>query len=188
VFAMLAKDPAYRPTLAQVRFVITDVRTGTQPQHVATEFVGQRLVKPGRSWAPIIGLLTLVLGIMIGAILTSRSRSVRQPAKDAPVVDAQVPIAEPALPEPTLPEPTPQVETVVKESPRAHGGSGEHSSATNRAPKAAVVVPASLPADAGVDAIVIDTPEATLPPKTKTQSWTDRNQTINPFTKKKTTP
>ena len=190
LFAMLAKDPAYRPTLAQVRSVIADVRTATPSQRVATEFVGQRLPQAkSRAWiSAIAAVLTLAFGIAIGALFVTRT-STHTTRSDAAV---QAPVA---LPMPTQP---PQEDPVVPAAtpdsavspPRSRSRSGSAASRSQKAGSAVVAVPLSPPpaVDAGIDAAIEVTPEVTPPPKAKTPPWTDRNQTINPFTKRKVTP
>jgi len=66
MYAMLAKDPGYRPSLAQVRHVIASVRS----QALGAEFTPHTAsVNAGhqRVWVALLILLALFVGIVIGA-------------------------------------------------------------------------------------------------------------------------
>ncbi len=69
LFAMLAKDPAHRPTLAQVRSVIAGLRTSTPSRQVASKFIGFRAPKKRlRSVAiAMAAIAALIIGAAIGA-------------------------------------------------------------------------------------------------------------------------
>lgn len=191
LFAMLAKDPAHRPTLAQIRAVIADTRTSMSSQRAATEFVGPRAVRSRTRNLTIvvIALAALVGGITIGTRLTSRSGG-DAPAKSEPVIKSD-PVVPPTAPAPNAavaPSPAPSDPVVNQPAPPRNSGSGVRPAAL-KPPKAgsSVVTPAA-PADAGID--VLDdgppppppAPEKAIP---KAKQSVDRNQTINPFAKKR---
>lgn len=78
LFAMLAKDPARRPTLAQLRSVLANLRGSSPPQQAATVLVGTRLPRRGTLHAAIaviaaIGILTA--GALLGVVVSSSIRS-----------------------------------------------------------------------------------------------------------------
>jgi serine/threonine-protein kinase len=189
MFAMLAKDPAHRPTLAQVRAVIAAARNdGRSSQRAETEFVGHRAPRAWkRGWTiAIIATIALIGGITIGTRLSAPSEPEKPIEKPAPPV---------AVPPPT-PAPTAPIERVAPvvdasvdapkstpPSPPLNTGSAERQS-----PK--IVTPAvpAAPIDAGVDARVEDAPppppvpEKTLPvPKPRV----DPNKIVDPFAKKR---
>lgn len=202
LFAMLAKDPAQRPTLEQFRAVIAAVRSNTMARHAPTEYVGPRAA-PSRTKSLLvtaIALLALVGGITIGAVLTTRSNGTSAPrdastpnqtaiqktAVPAPIYATPAPTTPQIMPTPT-PTPTPIAPTPPPQ-PRAI--------TPRTAPKtgSASVIPAAVPADAGVDAEEDPIPPPPPPPPEKTVPKVkpptppappiDRNQTINPFAKK----
>ena len=77
LFAMLAKDPDHRPTLAQIRSVVADLRTSQQQD--ATMLISAQLPKKRGPRAAITGfaaLGVLVAGAILGATvsLTIRAR------------------------------------------------------------------------------------------------------------------
>ena len=181
LFAMLAKDPAYRPTLAQVRAVIADAREAAPSQRAATEFVRPIAVKPRRGAFAIaaVVLIALVGGITIGTRVRTQPSGVPgdAAAEASPSPRANMPTSTtaPAVPETllpdasTVPDPPPAVPTQKPRSTRT-----SRPTAPRQLPKAgsaslpvAPVTPVT-PVDAGV--------EAAKP--------IDRNQTINPFKRK----
>jgi serine/threonine protein kinase len=98
LFAMLAKDPAYRPTLAQVRSVLAAVRDeGRQSRRAATELVVPRAPKT-RAGAIAIVAAALIGGILIGAVLAGKSSGEAQ---------REVPVAAPTAAPAPIATPTP---------------------------------------------------------------------------------
>jgi len=199
LFAMLAKDPAHRPTLAQVRAVVANAATMRPGRDAApTIFVRPR---PSRSMGGAIALAiavaALVGGITIGAALTSRG-PLREGwhggpgagASDAP--PARSTTAAPPTPVAVDAKTTataaidagldvPPVQSIQppRTSPRIDGG------------RAAIEVPTSP--DAHTDAASVEPPDAPLPkppdatppprPSKPSPRPIDKNQTVNPFAK-----
>jgi len=196
LFAMLAKDPAHRPTLAQFRAVIVNVRTATPSQRAATEFVAPHVAKPQRRSFAIaaVVLIALVGGITIGTTVGKRPSSAPVAAPTDPPSDVRVsapivlpaappiesPIESPFSPDPTTPPPPPQPRSV---------GSASRPSIVRQTPKAGSAPSAPVaPVDAGVDAHAEESPTPLPPTPDKTVPKTrpvDRNQTLNPFAKKR---
>lgn len=188
LFAMLAKDPAHRPTLAQVRSVIADVRTGSNSQRAATEFVNPRATRVQR-WVTIsvITVLALIGGIAIGAATMHRRN---REAVDTPTVRTP-PASHGAAPMITLPiTPAAPVHAVVPPSvpvqaPEPH----VISRAPSKVLRQPVVVPTVTQADAGIPEIPITSERLPYKPSPKAKSPIDRNLTLDPFSKKiKATP
>jgi serine/threonine-protein kinase len=191
LFAMLAKNPAHRPTLAQFRAVVADVRTATPSQRAATEFVGTRAAtKPQRQIFVIAAVLVaLVGGIAIGTTAGKRPSEAHVVAPTDPSLNvyASPPIALPAtLPaeSPVAPDPKP----TPPPQPRSVGSASRPSSG-RQPPKVGSAASAPIaPVDAGVDAHAEESPMPSLSmpdktvPKTK---FVDRNQTLDPFAKKR---
>ena len=195
LFAMLAKDPAYRPTLAQVRSVIAAavVRAPTPSQRAATEFVGPRAPKARMRGMTIaaIALLAMIGGITIGVTLTTRgtgSNPIEHVAAPlAPPTTTVMPACEAPSAATVSIDPSPEVP-----APRPRSaGSGERPRPSRQLPRtgsAAVVT--VVPVDASVD--VVEEPPPPPPPvlleKTaptpKPPTAIDRNQTMNPFANK----
>jgi serine/threonine protein kinase len=191
LFAMVAKDPAHRPTLEQVRAVIAGASISTSAKSAATEFVGHRIAKHRRRKLAIgaVVLIALVGGLTIG-MNVGRRQNVVAPTGHPPGEDAAPPIATPVAP-PVKPPITPPIETPVtadlKPAPPPRNTGSASRSRTERQPKPGNVnsVPAAQ-VDAGVDAAepppspspMIDKPV----PKDKP---VNPNQTINPFAKKR---
>jgi eukaryotic-like serine/threonine-protein kinase len=191
LFAMLAKDPDHRPTLAQVRAVIAAVREDESPQRAKTEYVG-RAPRAGRRLAIIAtAVVALVGGVTIGTILTATPSDTEKADKDASTPlphEAKIPapVVVPAAPAasavPATPAPT--------ESPKT-----EHPSPTRptrrveppRQPPRIGSATATVPVDTGGTDPVVEIPKPlTTPPPA---APIDRNQTVNPFAKKhKVTP
>jgi len=171
LFAMLAKEPAHRPTLAQFRAVVAAARND-DPQRAPTEFVSPRpIARTRKLW---IAVIALAGGIAIGAALTSGSKKgTATPSPRAPTHVTETPIA-------TVDASAPPVDTVDN---IPHVQAPPPNTASVRVPpKHAVTPPAPI---AAVDAGVAETTaRPTLPP---TPPAVDRNQTINPF-KRKVTP
>ena len=194
LFAMLAKDPAHRPTLEQVREVLAAVRSNTSARHAPTEYVGARPAARPKSLITAIALLALVGGITIG-VLTPWSNgggSLPHDVPNPPTMQKTSPTPAPiyAAPAPSPPQPTIEP-TPAPTQPRT--GNSTHVVPPRTTPKAgsATGVPDTVPTDAGVDAQEEDPvpppPEKTMPkvkPPTPTAPLIDRNQTINPFAKK----
>ena len=84
LFAMLAKDPAHRPTLSQVRSVIAGLRISTPSQQAATAFIEAQSPRRRLRRATIIMLAIAALatgatsGLAIGTAISSRS-NISQP-------------------------------------------------------------------------------------------------------------
>ena len=192
LFAMLAKDPAYRPTLAQVRSVIAAVRTVATSQRAATEFVRPRAATPQRRTLAIaaVVIIALVGGITIGVTMGQRSNEAPVVAPTDPPPNAHVPptsapsVAPPATPPVASPAVTDSKPTQPQPQPRDDGSASRPSTA-RQPPKSGSAASATVtPVDAGVDAHVEErppVPDKTVP-KTKP---VDRNQTIDPFAKKR---
>jgi len=196
LFAMLAKDPAHRPTLAQVRAVIAATRNDARSsQRAETEFMGPRAISTWkRSWAIVaVVLVALVGGITIGARLTSTSDPVVTPPLPAPVPTPPITRVAPA-PIAHRPTATPIVDDAkLAPPPSRNTGSGSRGSGVNavrQPPKAGSGTAA--PIDAGIDSQIEAAPPP-VPEKVTTTPSTpstpkpgiDRNQTVNPFTKKR---
>lgn len=185
LFAMLAKDPAHRPTLAQIRSVLADARTSTPSQRAATELVTPRVQQPKPMVLAIV-VTTLIAGIAIGAVLTRREAT-RVPVAAptiAPIDGGSASIVTQALTIPPDAAPAPM---------QHHGGSGSPSHGKVRlAPQnvGSAAIAAPLLPDGGVDAaVIIDQPPMapqSAPVKTESRPIrsVDRNQTINPFAKR----
>jgi serine/threonine protein kinase len=195
LFAMLAKDPAHRPTLAQVRSVIVDVRTSPS-QRAATAFVGPRTAK-ARTRVPAIAaivLVTLIGGITIGTTL-SKDGAGGTAHPIAPVVTTALPTTAviPASPAPVALSVVPPV--AINPTPEApvprprSAGSGARPSLSRQLPRPSSTAAAVVPVDAGVDAAVEEPPPPPPVPekaatKPKPPTSIDRNQTVNPFANK----
>ena len=186
LFAMLAKDPAHRPTLAQVRAVVAGVRAPA-PSRAETELVVPRETRPGAKVAGIAAA-TLVVGIAIGAIATFKSDDppVPQPAATTAVpavVAASVPTAAPI-------EPAPAVGSGSASRPATRASrSIAHIARTSPPPVPAPPIAPATPPDAGVELDASPPPPRPpdpmpIPRPTKI----DRNQTVNPFAKHKVSP
>jgi serine/threonine-protein kinase len=197
LFAMLAKDPAHRPTLAQVRSVIADVRF-TPSQRAATERVAPRLPKTTtRAGTVAVAAITLIGGIVIGAVLTSRLRgeASRETPVTAPVAPVEAPAAltvPDAAPSAPIPRPRDAGSSRVTDAVPSHR---THSSVSRPPPpkvSATITAPAPVSLDGGVaaaTATVVDAPppapavpEKTMPRPNKPM---DKNQTVNPFPTKR---
>jgi serine/threonine-protein kinase len=80
LFSMLAKDPSYRPTLAQVRNVIASLRSPStsagRALRAATE--GPRGDLRSRVWVAALVAFALFIGIVIGATLLGRTSTVTE--------------------------------------------------------------------------------------------------------------
>ena len=198
LFAMLAKDASHRPTLAQFRAVIADVRT-VASQRAATEFVAPLVTQPKRRTLAIaaIVIVALIGGITIGMTLGKRSN--RTPVIVLPNAHVPPSLAPPAKPPATPPPVESPVESLAvpdppptqpQTQPRS-GGSASRPSTARQPPKtdSAVSAPvAPAPIDAGVDARAAERPVPPPPPaveKPPKDKPVDRNQTLNPFAKKR---
>ena len=175
LFAMLAKDPAHRPTLAQFRAVLADAGATPPSQRAATEFVGPRAPSAvtRKFKIALIAIAALVGGITIGTKLTTKSTTPPAAPITAPTEPTAPRIEQAAPPAPaTLPADAPGPDTIeapVRSTTR---------STPSRAAKQgrAITPPAVAPTPQTVDAGVAETPKP--PPAV------DRNQTINPFKRK----
>ena len=185
LFAMLAKDPAHRPTLEQVRKVIADSRGASTSQRAATEFVGLRAAKQRRRKITIgvVVLLALIGGVTIGVSVGSRPSP-----REAPVVAPTTPPPHkdvaPAAPPAVAPSIDASTKPDLKPAPAAplrNVGSASRPKTEHPKPNNVVIAP-TAPIDADVDAAEI--PVAT-PPVIDKPKPIDRNQTINPFAKKR---
>ena len=189
LFAMLAKDPTYRPTLAQVRSVLagTKIATGTPSQRAATEIVAPDHVPKMKSGWTIVAAIAIALtgGIVIGTAVTSKSRGDRQreiPAITAPAITAPrdrlslVPIVRDAAigAIPTDPTPRAQPKIPMDRTPRLRVRPLADGSA-------AIAAPAIAPLDAGVDATIVDLPSPR--PARRPIDRPYRDQTMDPFVK-----
>ncbi len=199
LFAMVAKDPDHRPTLAQVRSVLAGVRA-TSSQRAETEIVVPRMrpaVTSSRRLTATaiiaIGLVAMVGGILIGSALTAR-------ATTPSIKDAGTPHQVPAPAPSAIVPPAPDAAIVVtpidvppaKTPPRAPEPPPHPS--PPKPPSS--IIPEHV--DAGVDlAIEIDaappppTPPPAPPPppeRPRPKKPIDRNQTMNPFAKHKVNP
>lgn len=195
LFAMLAKDPGHRPTLAQVRAVVAAVQSRQPEDKAATVFIGPRMPRTrSQVLAVTLGIVAtaLIAGIAIGTRMTSNnSELLRAPADGvtpavaphppvppvAPIAPAMVDAKPDPLPLPPLPPPQ------QKTSPLPKAGS-----ATIIAP----IAPATR--DAGIDADGVEEPPSpppppiVQPPKPIDRNPTkpiNRDQTVNPFAKKR---
>ncbi len=199
LFAMLAKDPEHRPTLAQVRAVLADARTSTPSQRAATEFVSPRAAKPRRRTLAIAAavIAALIGGITIGTTVGKRPSGVPLTTPTNPPPNAA---GSPAIQPPPveLPAPPPvEVPVTADRKPTLQQQSRSAGSASRptarQTPKASSTASAPVaPVDAGVDAPAEENPPPPTPnkpvPKTKSGDQTksvDRNQTIDPFVKKR---
>jgi len=194
LFAMLAKDPGHRPTLAQFRAVIADARTSTSSQQAATEFVRPRAATPQRRTLAIaaVVIVALVGGITIGTTVgkspsaapvvapTDPAPNAHAPPTNAPAIAPPTtpPVEPPAAPDPKPPPPSQQSRTGSNTRP-----------AVRQPPKAGSAASAPVaPIDAGVDAHAEESPTPPPPVPDKAvprPKRVDRNQTINPFAKKR---
>ena len=184
LFAMLAKDPAYRPTLAQFRAVIANVRAPTQ-QNAATEFVGLRAARHRRRAFAIaaVVLAALVGGIIIGVRVGERGRQapIVAPAKPPLPSESQQPEIPPRIEQPIATQIATPVDTA---SVTGTTSTPARRNVTRTDVKRQPSRVASPSTDAGVDAM---SNAASIPPTQidkPADKSVDRNQTINPFKKR----
>ena len=198
LFALLAKDPDHRPTLAQVRSVIADVRTGTPSQRAQTEYVG-RDVAPPRSPAGLltitIAMATLLIGMSFGALVSRHASKTPDAVPAVTTIDAATaPSAAIVAPAPALPSVARPAATAVTH-PRMGSGSGSgagsgapHAISRPTQPPRVDVEPKpdqteiAMP-DAGVGPIVEEAHPA--PVAVPQPRHIDRDQTLNPFAPKR---
>jgi serine/threonine-protein kinase len=198
LFAMVAKDPAHRPTLAQVRAVIADTRTATRSQRAATEFVVPRAAKQPRRTLAIgaVVLVALVGGITIGAAVGKHPGEAHLAAPTDPIVPRQhasppiTPQSAPPVAPPAAPSGDAPVTTDLKPTPPPRNVGAPRPSTARQLSKTGSAASAPVaPIDAGVDAPVEESPipqPSPQPDKTTPKTKpVDRNQTINPFAKKR---
>jgi serine/threonine-protein kinase len=178
LFALLAKDPAHRPTLAQFRAVIAGTRVTTPSQRAATEFVGPRApITTARKLTiltvMVIAIAALIGGISIGMKLLSVSKG--PPSPTAPITPTAPKIASPAVLPPDVPAPSPVKTPRVAEPVRSPSAPSRGTKGGNSSKKPPTV-PQNVASDAGVE------PDPSQAPKYP--PVVDRNQTINPFKRK----
>jgi serine/threonine-protein kinase len=189
LFAMLAKDPAHRPTLAQVRAVITTVRTSTPSQRAATEFVAPLAPKKSRKtiFTVVIAVSLLVVGILVEVLLLATS------SKEAPhAVPTVAPIPAPRVTSPQVPPqqlvPPPSAQPAIQTSVQPP----RNTSVPAKRPRIEQPARVGSAIDAGVEVTAsdatVDTREAAPPPTAPVvvpeKKPVDRNQTVNPFAAK----
>jgi serine/threonine protein kinase len=186
LFAMLAKDPAHRPTLAQIRSVLEGARSG-DPQRAPTEFVvDPRTAKTSRKRLRVVGLTlvaligTLIAGITIGA----RARHADHNGSDAGVVPIpSVPVVvSPALP-PVLPVKAQPPPLPPQQAVKVNGSGSGSDQPIVRATKPPKIAPKRSPISqppvlgtGSSGSAAVEVPD---------KKPVDRNQTINPFAKKR---
>ena len=207
LFAMIAKDPNHRPTLAQVRAVIAAVRSSASQasQRAKTEFVEPRLprVRSRRLALGAIVIAALVGGVVIGVSISQQGQGAAS-SSPPPVATPESEFV-PNPPPPHAEDPAPVEDAKRAEAPRARdAGSGDRHAPQAQRPVPIVTpivtapaspAPSDLPVDASVDAKA-DAEEPPTPPPTpisperpiarpKIQPHPiDRNQTMNPFNHK----
>src|SRR4029077_520547 len=99
LFAMLAKDPTRRPSLAQVRSVVTRLRATTPSQQAPTLLVGTRPLKQKKYSTPLIVIAAICalatgasIGVAFSATLSAKSRSApKSPQIQAPSTSTEKP-------------------------------------------------------------------------------------------------
>jgi hypothetical protein len=200
LFALLAKDPDHRPTLAQVRSVIADVWTGAPSQRARTEHVGRAVASrsPAGMRTLVIALATLLIGMIFGALASRHASKTPDavpsvtPIDAAAIPSAEVVVPVPAPPSVARPAAPAAIPTMApaETHPRSGSGSGSGSGAPRAISRPAQppkieVAPKPDPAeivmpDAGVDPIVEDVTTPPPPPRHR-----DRDQTLNPFAPKR---
>ncbi|HEX5062209.1 MAG TPA: protein kinase [Kofleriaceae bacterium] len=153
LFSMLAKDPSYRPTLAQVRNVIASVRSPTtaagREMRMSTEPT-RRVDLRSRVWMAALIAFTLLVGIMIGAVALGRKSSNGNAPREAPAgLGAASRNSENRATPPTPLEPAPVAPSPVAPSPVAPSPTAPSS-----------VIETSV---APIPAPVADTPKVTKP-------------------------
>jgi serine/threonine-protein kinase len=181
LFAMLAKDPAHRPTLAQIRSVLTAVRTASASQRAATEFVGPRAAgKQRRMWIASSVLVALVGGILIGAAAMRSSRDeVPDGNTQRPTIAPTPPPQADLEPAPSAPDAPPALPVKIESKPPVPQRI-ERSTDRHTARRSVPIVTSEPIADPPIDAGIFTHEGDDARPKTDA----DRNQTINPFAKK----
>lgn len=176
LFTMLAKDPALRPTLAQLRAVIATIATALPARvggAVTTERIGRR-ARSGSRWilGAVAACAVTLAGIAAGTRTTTRSiESIAPSAPPAHEVEVEqvAPGADPPRSPPDATSATPPPDENLappRRKPPARS--------TGRSPTK------TTPTGAPVDARTIeplDSPQEPSPP-------VDRDQTINPFKRK----
>ncbi len=199
LFAMLAKDPEHRPTLAQVRAVIAAARTSTPSQGAATELVGPRPSRPrARSLTAaavaLVALAALAIGVAVGPSVTGKTRA---DARREPVAAPNPPPAARQTTEHVAPAaPATGVINTIDAAdaadatdakreavapppdPRKTGGGAHPGAPRTPPPKAAGSAAVAAPANPRPPS---PPPIADEKPKPKPIDRIDRNQTVNPF-------
>jgi len=170
LFAMVAKDPAHRPTLAQVRAVLATAQTtaSLSPRAVTEiEFIAPRSRR--HAWAIVtiaIAMVALVAGILIGG----RGRGSAPPSA-RPKAAVEVPVVTTAQPPASAPVEVPTLEGSNALPPKAP---------LKVAPVKARSQVRTAVTDGGVDAY--RAPRAEPPPEKKPM---DRNIVVDPFAHKR---
>jgi serine/threonine-protein kinase len=197
LFAMLAKDPGHRPTLAQVRSVVAAVRTATPSQRAATEIVGPRPRETSKMKNLAVTAAVLIGGIAIGVMLTTRSSRETPITAPSALVEPVAPIGVPAAsvtptvtndaaPSASTPHPLQNTTVLPKRLSVSRPASAKTGSAT-------IIAPVLVDAGTEDTTHVVDAPPPVIvPEKTppRPNKSMDRNQTVNPFPPKhnKVTP
>ena len=194
LFAMLAKDPAHRPTLAQIRSVLAATRTDNTEQRAATEFVLAPRPRQATSKRRLIAgvvialVCTLIAGITIGSRAGSRAGSptlgtaTSTVPADATVAPSPRPSIAPAAPSPTPPITAPPPAREEVNDPPVVRPTKVIKSAT---PPRKQPPPVDMGSSGSAD--VPQAPQAPQAPQIPKTKPVDRNQTINPFAPKKRT-
>jgi serine/threonine-protein kinase len=179
--SMLAKDPNHRPSLEQVRAAIAAASVSTAAQHAATEFVGARARAPRQKKHVIAALTVLAVGGGITIGLGTRGSSNESAAPQKPPVVSPRDPPDPPVAKPNTP-PVVRIETpvIVQGSDDPKPAPRQGSASRPRVPRK---TPPVIPIDAGVNVKAAE-PLVTPPPPDKPKII-DRNQTINPFAKKR---
>jgi eukaryotic-like serine/threonine-protein kinase len=207
LFAMVAKDPAYRPTLGQIRSVLAGARVSaaSPSQRAATELVAPKIPERRSAAVTAITAVALLCGIAIGAALSARSSGGGAPADApaAPVVRATTPtqsssietpppIHAPIVVPPTAALPASPPASIARR-PDVARPMRSQGSAAPIAPPTPIDAPAA-PADVApapaptIEAPAERPPPAAVPekkiPTSRPARSIDPNQTINPFKRK----
>jgi serine/threonine-protein kinase len=184
LFAMLAKDPAHRPTLAQIRSVLEAARSN-DPQRAATEFVvGPRAAKTARKRLRIVGLVmvaligTLIAGITIGA-------RARHPGHGSPDADVAQRPSEPLVVSPAQPPVPATPSAPPPPQPQQAPGSGSDPPVAQPSARAPKPPKLATKRTSTPQPPVVDTGSGGSAVEVPAPKPVDRNQTVNPFATKK---
>lgn len=186
LFAMLAKDPAHRPTLTQVRSVFVGARIASS-QRAATELVlprGSRM--SAKALVTIIAAVVcaLISGILIGTTLPSRA-SETAPSREMPATPASAQAPRAAVAEPIAPplaSPGMGSGGGAPSPARAHDADSSMPRPVASRPRAASAPPISRVMSTRTPHEQQTTPPvAALTGSAAPVAPIDRNQTVNPF-------